>query len=251
MLRAALRSHEAMLEEQGTLCCLFSQGLCHSVCQAWTEATLHNHGWPCRSFAELRMVHAALKLYQRRYNIHVIVTFSILFSVMQVCILPGCFFLTILAGSLLQTLPATGLVVALCTFGGIMNYAMSWYLLGNTVAQLWPARVRALQLRISGRTSAPGTAVAGEAAGAERDVAGRQLQSLVLLRLLPAIPACVVNLAAPHAGIGLEVFAASIVLGAAPQVCPCACRWCNADSWCSQSKTHTWQKRLCAATSTR
>lgn len=176
---------------------------------------------PCRSFAELRMVHAALKLYQLRHRVHVIVVFSVLFTVMQVCILPGSFFLTILAGSLLSTLPATGLVVALCTFGAATNYAMSWFLLGDTVAHLWPARVRALQLRVSGpvaTTTAAGGGVGGTAISARRTAASRQLQSLILLRLLPAIPAFVVNLAAPHAGIGLEVFTASIILGAAPQV---------------------------------
>ena len=94
------------------------------------------------------------------------------------------------------------LVLVLTCIGCIANYMTSALLLSDAVAQLWPDAIASFRASV-------------ENARRQRSLLG----FLVFLRLLPAPPAWLVNMAAPLVHVPFGTFAISSLLGFIPQVC--------------------------------
>jgi uncharacterized membrane protein YdjX (TVP38/TMEM64 family) len=153
----------------------------------------------CRSFGELRAVHATLSFYKGLYFSHLMLLYGLVFLFMQVFIIPGCFFVTILLGSLIPIAPALAIVTVLTTIGCVVNYEVAKYILADLLLWMFPKRVRQFQ-------------------DAVLEHQGNLFSYLLFLRSVPLLPSWLVNVGSPLAKVPLPTFVVATMLGFQPQV---------------------------------
>lgn len=154
---------------------------------------------PCRSFQELQAVHQTLGVYRGLYFGRLMLLYALVYLFMQVFVVPGCFFVTILLGSLIPIAPAVALVTVLTTAGCVANYEVSKYLLSDVLLWMFPKRVRGFQ----------------EAIAQHQD---HLFNYLIFLRSVPLLPSWLVNVGSPLAKVPLSTFVLSTIIGFQPQV---------------------------------
>ena len=175
----------------------------HTVCdhRQWQRSGC-KQTWrgACRSFAELQAVQSALALYSSHSLTRVLVLYTALYMLMQACVLPGCFFLTILGGSLLPLFPATALVATLSAAGCAVNFWTSRWLFASALLRLCPQRIQRFKALIVQHQ-------------------GSLWSYLIFLRMMPVVPSWLLNLTAPLVNIPFFIFIVTSVIGFLPQVC--------------------------------
>lgn len=148
----------------------------------------------------MQAVHSTLEAYRGLYFSQLMLLYGLVFLFMQVFIVPGCFFVTILLGSLIPIVPAVAMVTILTTVGCVVNYEVSKYLLADVLLWMFPKRVGQFQEAVLGHQS-------------------NLFNYLLFLRSVPLLPSWLVNVGSPLAKVPLCTFIASTVLGFQPQVC--------------------------------
>ena len=165
----------------------------------WLMAVMHL--LLCRSFDELRMMQLTLQAYRADHFPQLILAFCVLYLFMQCFTIPGCFFLTVLLGSLLSHVPATIVATALITVGCLVNYQLSKYILTDLLLYAIPNQVLRFQQAVSDQGSQ------------------NLFNYMLFLRVVAILPSWMINLASPLANVPVGTFISSAVIGFQPQVC--------------------------------
>lgn len=159
---------------------------------------------------------ATLEAYRAHYFPQLIRAFCALYLFMQCFTIPGCFFLTVMLGSLLPHVPATVVATALATVGCTLNFFLSRYILADVMMHFLPAQVLRFQQAVT-------------------DQSPHNLFSYMLfIRVVAIVPSWMVNLASPLANVPFATFVSTTIIGFQPQVCPV-------------SSSQPWQRRLPSA----
>lgn len=148
----------------------------------------------------MQAVHTTLDAYRGLYFSQLMLLYGLVFLFMQVFIVPGCFFVTILLGSLIPIAPAVAMVTFLTLIGCIVNFEVSKYLLADVLLWMFPKRVRQFQDAVAEHQS-------------------NLFSYLMFLRSVPLLPSWLVNVGSPLAKVPFSTFVASTILGFQPQVC--------------------------------
>lgn len=151
-----------------------------------------------RSFQELRQVKETLDLYQDHFFINVVVLYTSLYLFMQTFMVPGCFFLNLLVGAIVPVLPGMLFITVLTTLGCTFNFLLSKHVLAGAVTGLFPERIQDFQRLMTAHR-------------------GHMFYYLLFLRIMPLLPAWVVNLASPLARVPLWEFMTTTAIGFQPQ----------------------------------
>lgn len=153
----------------------------------------------CRSFDDMRAVHSTLEAYKGLHFSQLMVLYGLVFLFMQVFIIPGCFFVTVLLGSLIPVVPAVTLVTVLTTIGCVINYEVAQYLLADVLLWMFPRKVRQFQDAVAEHQS-------------------NLFNYLLFLRSVPILPSWLINVGSPLANVPLRTFVAATMLGFQPTV---------------------------------
>ncbi len=120
--------------------------------------------------------------------------FVAVYVVQTACCLPGAAVLSLASGALFGVFPGTVYVVAGATIGAVLAFLASRTLLRGWVAEAFGARME----------------------GIDRGLRGNGLSYLLFLRLVPAFPFFLVNLACGVTGLPLRTYALGTLLGIVP-----------------------------------
>eukprot|EP00892_Ulva_mutabilis_P004768 jgi/Ulvmu1/2663/UM014_0119.1 len=153
-----------------------------------------------RSFEDLRKMQTTLEAYRADYFPQLMLAFCLIYLFMQCFTVPGCAFFTVLLGSLLPHVPATLLATSLITVGCIVTYQLSKYVLTDLLLYAIPNRVRIFQQAVSQQ-------------GSEN-----LFSYMLLLRVVPVVPAWMVNFASPLANVPLGIYTSTVAIGFQPQI---------------------------------
>ncbi|EIN04952.1 hypothetical protein PUNSTDRAFT_92406 [Punctularia strigosozonata HHB-11173 SS5] len=148
-----------------------------------------------KSFAQLQALNALLKKYRDIYPYRIFICFVTTYLFLQAFSLPGSMYLSILGGAVWGVPRALPLCCACVATGATLCYLLS-AALGPALLALpsWHARFHTWSTKIA----------------AQRD---NLMSFLIVLRIAPLPPHWVVNVLAPHLGIGIAPFWASTFLG--------------------------------------
>jgi len=149
---------------------------------------------------------AALRALVERDLLLAVAVFSTIFVVKHTFCIPGGSLLNALGGALFGPALAIPLCAALSAAGGSSCYLVS-RACGAPLLERWHLEARVAPLRRRAEEAA---------------AKGSLPRLLISLRLVPLLPQWAVNVAAPHAGIPLPLFAATTAVGLLPY-CAATC----------------------------
>ncbi len=149
---------------------------------------------------------AALRALVERDMLLAVAVFSTIFVIKHTFCIPGGSLLNALGGALFGPAVAIPLCAALSAAGGSSCYLVS-RACGAPLLERWHLEARVAPLRRRAEEAA---------------AKGSLPRLLVSLRLVPLLPQWAVNVAAPHAGIPLPLFAATTAVGLLPY-CAATC----------------------------
>lgn len=155
----------------------------------------------CRSFDDLHKLQKTLEAYRAEHFPQLLRAFCFLYLFMQCFTVPGCFFLTVLLGSLLPHAPATVVATVLITCGCVLNFQLSRYIISDVMLHFIPDRIRRFQQAVANQGP------------------HNLFSYMLFLRVIAVLPSWMVNLASPLAKVPLSTFVTTTVVGFQPQVC--------------------------------
>ncbi|KIK62387.1 hypothetical protein GYMLUDRAFT_164681 [Collybiopsis luxurians FD-317 M1] len=150
-----------------------------------------------KSFEQLQDLNALLKKYRDIYPYRIVICYIIVYLFLQAFSLPGSMYLSILGGAV-WGVPRALLLACCCVASG----ATLCYLISSALgpALLTIPRIASHLTNISDKV---------QQAAANNNL----ISYLIVLRIAPLPPHWVVNVVAPHVGIGIRVFWISTALG--------------------------------------
>lgn len=148
-----------------------------------------------RSFEQLKALNAVLQRYKDEYFFRVMFCWVVIYMFLQAFSIPGSMYMSIIAGAMYGVPLALPLVCASVATGATICYLISMYLGAVLVAMpKWKARVDAW----------------GEVLAQHND---NMMSYMIIIRMMPLPPHNVVNIMAPHLGIGIPLFWTSTFFG--------------------------------------
>ncbi|PWN36188.1 uncharacterized protein FA14DRAFT_107597, partial [Meira miltonrushii] len=148
-----------------------------------------------RSFEQLKALNAVLQRYKDEYFFRVMFCWIVIYMFLQAFSIPGSMYMSIIAGAMWGVPLALPIVCASVATGATICYLISMYLGAVLVAMpKWKARVDAW----------------GEVLAQHND---NMMSYMIVIRMMPLPPHNVVNIMAPHLGIGIPLFWTSTFFG--------------------------------------
>lgn len=155
-----------------------------------------NLGFP-NSIHELKDMATLLKAYYNENWFYVSLLFSSAYLYKQAFIIPGSFFLNVLAGALFGVLVGFPLCCLLTAIGATSCYLMSYSFGKETLEYYFPAQIEFLQRKAESNSQ-------------------QLIYYLLFLRLFPMTPNWLINLLSPIVGVPIHLFFFSILVGLMP-----------------------------------
>lgn len=146
------------------------------------------------TLATLKANRDALAAYYAEHQLLMIGSFIGAYIVQTALSLPGAALMTLAAGAIFGALPGTIFSVVGATFGAVLAFLVTRYLLHDTVQRRFGARLE----------------------GVNRELERRGLLYLLFLRLVPVFPFFLINLAAGLTTISLRTFFTGTLIGIIP-----------------------------------
>lgn len=155
-----------------------------------------NLGFP-NSIHELKDMAILMKMYYSENWLYVLVLFSSAYLYKQAFIIPGSFFLNVLAGALFGVLRGFPLCCLLTAFGATSCYLMSYNFGKKSLEHYFPAQIEFLQRKVESNSH-------------------QLIYYLLFLRLFPMTPNWLINLLSPIVGVPVHLFFFSVLVGLMP-----------------------------------